>query len=243
MPPYEKVISRIIPEVEFHQNRYARGLAEIVRPGSHWLDLGAGTRVHDGWIGVRADQLVARAAFLLGCDVVETHLGQNDHLHAAAVADATAMPFRAGSFDLVTANMVLEHLERPEIVFSEVARVLVPGGLFAFVTPNRANPMVFTASVILSRRARRRLAHASDLREMEHIFPTYYRANSKGAIGRLAEAAALRVHTLDTFNSYPMIHSFWPLTALESMWIKLVSHGPQRAISSNLFGVMEKPRS
>ncbi|MDQ6831734.1 MAG: hypothetical protein M3081_22995, partial [Gemmatimonadota bacterium] len=118
-----------------------------------------------------------------------------------------------------------------------------PGGLFAFVTPNRANPLVFAASVILSRPVRRRLAHATDRREMEHIFPTYYRANSKGAIARLGAAAALRVHTLDSFNSYPLVRRIWPLTALESIWIKAVSHGPARAISSNLFGVMEKPLS
>ncbi|MDQ6829418.1 MAG: class I SAM-dependent methyltransferase, partial [Gemmatimonadota bacterium] len=106
VPTYEEVIARIIPEVEFHQNRYGRGLAEIVRPGCRWLDLGAGTRVHDGWIGVRANELVTRASFLVGCDVVETHLGQNAHLHAAAVGDASALPFAAHSFDLVTANMV-----------------------------------------------------------------------------------------------------------------------------------------
>jgi SAM-dependent methyltransferase len=48
-------------------------------------------------------------------------------------ANAEQLPFDAGSFDAAVSNFTVHHLARPELVFSEVCRVLVPDGRFAFV--------------------------------------------------------------------------------------------------------------
>jgi ubiquinone/menaquinone biosynthesis C-methylase UbiE len=239
MPTYDDVIQRVIPEVEYHQNRYARGIAEVVRPGCRWLDVGAGASLHGGWIGLKAEDLVRRAELLVGCDMVETHLAHH-LLGSAAVADAMYLPFCDDSFDLVTANMVLEHLEKPDRVFTEIARVLSPGGHFVFVTPNLHSPVVWAASLAMSRSVRKRLAHFIEGRDEEHIFPTFYRANSRRAIQKLCERVALRVAEIDTFNSYPFLRHLWPLTAIESLWIRAISRGPFKAFTTNLFGVLEK---
>ena len=239
VPTYDEVIQRVIPEVEFHQNRYARGLADSVRPGCRWLDVGAGTKLHAGWVGLKAKDLADRAELLVGCDVVEEHLLQNSLLDSATVADATRLPFCDGSFDLVTANMVLEHLEEPENVFAEVARVLAPAGRFVFVTPNLHSPVVWTASWLLSKTVRKRLSQFLEGRVEEHIFHTFYRANSRPAIQKLCERVALRVEEIDTFNSYPFMRR-WPLTMIEAFWINAISRGPLKAFTTNLFGVLEK---
>jgi len=240
VPTYDDVIQRLIPEVEYHQNRYARGLADSVRPGCRWLDVGAGTQLHAGWIGAKAKDLADRADLVVGCDVVEAHLVQNRLLDGAAVADGMRLPFCDDSFDLVTANMVLEHLEEPDAVFAEVTRVLAPGGHFVFVTPNVHNPVVWAASVVLSKSVRKRVAHLLDGRDDEHIFHTFYRANSRPAIQKLCERVGLRVETIDTFNSYPFMRRFWPLTAIEALWINGISRGPFKAFTTNLFGVLQK---
>jgi SAM-dependent methyltransferase len=44
------------------------------------------------------------------------------------VADATALPFEVGEFDLAGCLRVLHHVRRPELVISELARVTRPGG-------------------------------------------------------------------------------------------------------------------
>lgn len=49
---------------------------------------------------------------------------------ADLLGDAHAIPFADGSFDCVFSYAVLEHLHNPFIAFSEVARVLRPGGWF-----------------------------------------------------------------------------------------------------------------
>lgn len=51
--------------------------------------------------------------------------------------DALNLPYPAGSFDAVCAMDFLEHVESPDRVISEAARVLKPNGLFFFHTFNR----------------------------------------------------------------------------------------------------------
>lgn len=47
------------------------------------------------------------------------------------VADlTTGWPCRAGTFDLITCNLVLEHIRSLDFVYEEAARVLVKGGRF-----------------------------------------------------------------------------------------------------------------
>lgn len=47
----------------------------------------------------------------------------------AALADASrGLPFRSGAFDVVVCEQVLEHLDDPQALFAEAARVLRPGG-------------------------------------------------------------------------------------------------------------------
>jgi SAM-dependent methyltransferase len=54
---------------------------------------------------------------------------------------AERLPFADGSFDLVVAISVLEHVEDPRQVFAEVARVLRPGGGFYFYTTSAVCPV------------------------------------------------------------------------------------------------------
>lgn len=49
-------------------------------------------------------------------------------------AGATALPFGAQSIDVVFANLLLPWVEDPAAMFTEVARVLRKGGVFAFAT-------------------------------------------------------------------------------------------------------------
>ena len=50
------------------------------------------------------------------------------------LADAERLPFADGGFDLVVANQLLPWIPEPGRLFSEVARVLRKGGVFAFAT-------------------------------------------------------------------------------------------------------------
>jgi SAM-dependent methyltransferase len=50
--------------------------------------------------------------------------------------DGIDLPFEDGSLDVVFCKQVLEHVERPDVLLPEVARVLRPDGVFAGSTSN-----------------------------------------------------------------------------------------------------------
>ncbi|MDQ0394366.1 class I SAM-dependent methyltransferase [Labrys monachus] len=98
--------------------------------------VGAGDRVLD--VATGPGLLAARAAGLgavaTGVDLSPrmVELAANLHPQAAfRVADAEALPFGDGSFDVVLCNFGIGHFPAPEKAFAEFARVLAPGGRLA----------------------------------------------------------------------------------------------------------------
>src|SRR5450759_144407 len=127
------------------------------------------------------------------------------------------LPFAGESFDLVVCVWVLEHLSEPLKVFSEVRRVLRPGGHFAFLTPNLRNPLLVLNRVgkalplvqawLVSRFYGRREADT---------FPVQYRANTVGALRALAAAGGLEVTELRVVPdpTYLAVNGFMFTTSL-----------------------------
>jgi SAM-dependent methyltransferase len=54
---------------------------------------------------------------------------------ADACADITAIPFRSGSFNLVIASHVIEHVRDDRMALTELARVTAPGGRVLVMAP------------------------------------------------------------------------------------------------------------
>jgi ubiquinone/menaquinone biosynthesis C-methylase UbiE len=222
----------------FQQNKFALTLGEHVTPGCRWLDLGAGTSLHRGF-NVKGqpktipepEELAARASCLIGCDVVEEHLKANKLLTGYRVCRGESLPFEEGSFDLVTANMVLEHLTDPVAVFREAQRVLAPGGRFIAITPHKNHPIVWVASIALHPRWRSWFARLLDHRPAEHVFPTVYKANTVRAIERLAATVGLDVQTAEAFQSLPFLYHYGWLGRVEASF----------GWRNNLLVVLQKP--
>ena len=55
---------------------------------------------------------------------------------SSTAGSLTDLPFRDESFDIVTAKHTLEHVRTPKRAFSELARVLRPGGVALIVVPD-----------------------------------------------------------------------------------------------------------
>ena len=107
-----------------------------IAPPAKVLDLSCG----DGDI---LEQLAER-----GYSVEGTHYKEDDYilrnrspiLKTAPIHHGTdltqPLPFDDGSFDIVLATEVFEHLPSHASILAEVGRILAPGGLLIFTTPN-----------------------------------------------------------------------------------------------------------
>jgi SAM-dependent methyltransferase len=238
---YARILQRVIPDVDFHQNHYARLLDREIPDHARWLDLGAGTRLHNGFGVPTPEYIAARCSEVIGIDLEAEHLKQNRALTSFLSCSVEALPFGESRFDIVTANMVLEHLEHPAVVFAEVARVLAPGGKFLFVTPNRHHPFPRISAALLPPAVQRQIAHRIEGRPLEHIFPTHYLANTRADLVRLAREAQLQVGDVRILRNIPYFSRPVLMVWLECQMIRASRHPRLAGMGADLLGWMAKP--
>jgi len=111
-------------------------IAHLLDKEGAFLDIGCGG-------GLLTNDLAAQGFHhVIGIDLAKGALeraalsdktGRVTYLHSSA----EALPFQENTFDAVAAMDLLEHVENPEQVIAEAARVLKPGGNFFFHTFNR----------------------------------------------------------------------------------------------------------
>lgn len=91
---------------------------DAIRPESI-LDVGCGT----GYVSGKIEQFTG--IDVLGCDINKDRLSvaENNVKGALFVADATRLPFKDSSFDLIIASEILEHLNNPTASINEIKRV------------------------------------------------------------------------------------------------------------------------
>ncbi|HUK18454.1 MAG TPA: class I SAM-dependent methyltransferase [Bryobacteraceae bacterium] len=224
------------------QDRYFDALKRCVRPGARWLDIGCGRQVVPSWAAPEEAQraLVASARCLIGMDV-DRALYEHPLVQHRVMGWGDQLPFADGSLDLITANMVVEHLKDPARVFAEAWRALRPGGVFLFHTPNRLNPYVmaarFTPEVL-----KKKLVRMLDERDEADTFKTYYRANSTKRIESLARETRFRAVETSIGGSVGQFQDMGPLAVLELPFLKLLSVPPFQRLDFTIIAVLEKPK-
>ncbi|MGD9030442.1 MAG: class I SAM-dependent methyltransferase [Anaerolineae bacterium] len=167
------------PSTQVYQDLVAERLAAQARV----LDLGCGR-------GGVMERLHARAGFVAGLDPDRRSLGEHRASGMALLCGlAEVLSFADDSFDLVCCSWVLEHLAQPQRAFAEVARVLVPGGRFIFLTPNTRHPLLVVNRALSWTQGR--VVNRVYGRSKEDVFPAFYRANTSVRIEGAARAADL----------------------------------------------------
>src|SRR5437879_4457731 len=162
--------------------------------GSLVLDLGAGS----GFL----EQMNFRGAVgkVCGLDPDPSVLA-NPHLDEAKVGCGESIPWPQQTFDVVFSCNVLEHLSDPEAVFTEVFRVLKPGGTFLAKTPNRFHYVTLIAQ--LTPTSFHKFFNRLRGRDEVYTFKTYYRVNSKNAIARLERKCGFELKDLRRIEGRP----------------------------------------
>lgn len=175
---------------------FADLVMENIPPGGRLLDLGCGR-------GGLVEQLELPLNQVVGVDpdlqsLREHRLAARPPAMPRVAGFSEQLPFANASFDLVYASWLLEHLPQPARVFRQIGRVLRPGGLFVFITPNKRHPLS-RLNRLAGRFAGLQGSAVQRLygRAPEDTFPVSYRANTAAELQELARSGEMNLARLE----------------------------------------------
>jgi SAM-dependent methyltransferase len=231
---------RLAPGVRFAQAEFEDRLVALVRSGDDWLDIGCGHTLLPEWRDSAERELIGRVRTLVGLDPESRSLQKHRSIRLLICGDAAHLPFADEAFDIVTANMVVEHLPEPDKQFREVARVLKPRGCFVFHTPN-ANGYPTLMARALPDRLRGLGARVLEGRGSGDRFPTFYRANTPAAIQEASRNSGLVPESVQLVRSNAMFPTIPPVAALELLFLRMLAAPRMAGLRPNLIAVLRKP--
>lgn len=222
------------PQREYTQRIYARRVIELLQPGVCWLDAGCGHRVFPALGEGEERGLLRGVRLVVGCDASLTALRRHRSLQRLVCSRLDRLPFRDASFDLITLNMVMEHLIEPQVVLAEFVRVLSPQGRLVVHTPNSASYYVWLIRLgrrLIPERLTHRLIEYLESRRPEDVFPTFYRANTRNRLSKVMQSAGLGKEEMHLLADRPFFYFIAPLSALEILFGRLL-----RALGGDEYG-------
>jgi ubiquinone/menaquinone biosynthesis C-methylase UbiE len=227
---YYALKSILAPKLRFNQAIYEEVITAYITPGVVWLDAGCGHRVLPPWRRQAERDLVSAAKVAVGCDLHEPSVRRHQSLNHRVVASLDTLPLRSESIDLITSNMVVEHLQQPAVVFREFARVLRPGGRVIIHTPNLLSHFGIAAR-FLPNSLKGKFIKRLDGRDPEDVFPTKYRANSPARLRVLMESVQMREDWCRMVANDAVLARANPLlAALELLYIRVTLHRMFRSL-------------
>ena len=141
-PELANVPERAVESFAGVANPFSLGRLEA---GERVLDLGSGA----GTDSLVAAQMVGETGRVTGIDMTEPMLAKAraaaDQMGATNVefvaGEVERLPFADGTFDVVISNGVIDLIPDKDAVFSEIERVLVPGGRIQIADVTIRNPV------------------------------------------------------------------------------------------------------
>jgi 2-polyprenyl-3-methyl-5-hydroxy-6-metoxy-1,4-benzoquinol methylase len=119
------------------RKRKAEKIARILRQKkdisqSHLLDIGTGA-------GYIANHIAQYVGAVTSVDLVDERQVVDGYTFKQVTSEL--LPFPSATFDIVLSNHVIEHVHDQQKHVDEILRVLKPGGIAYFATPNRRWPI------------------------------------------------------------------------------------------------------
>jgi ubiquinone/menaquinone biosynthesis C-methylase UbiE len=237
---YRRLQRRIVPNLKYSQTIYEEIVREQVRDGSHWLEAGCGHQIFPEWRGREEEEIVSRARMVVGVDLDFEGMKKHRTIERVVYSNLERLPFANESFDLITCNMVVEHLADPKSVFKEFFRILRPGGKIIIHTPN-ALGYTTVAARMLPQRVRVRLAGILENRPAEDVFPAHYRANTPRRLHALLEEAGFQKEKMRLIATACALYFSRLLVFFELLYVRLTMLSAMKNLRTNIICVYVKP--
>ncbi|MFN0110847.1 MAG: class I SAM-dependent methyltransferase [Blastocatellia bacterium] len=210
------------------QQVYFERIEKLLQPEMAWLDVGCGRQLVPKWMGKQPEiesRLKSLAGLLAGVDPDFAALTDNRSCHALLQADSVSLPFADDSFDLVTSNMVFEHVAEPLQSLKEIRRVLKPGGRLIVLTPNWLDIVSLVASAVPNR-WHPALVSRVETRNQSDVYPTHFRFNRPGTVESILREVGFNQCCIELVE-HPDAYSHVPIVArIENSWHRLAQRWP-----------------
>lgn len=190
----DSIVSRVYPEKSFGGFTrcdgtvafYAR-VQSLLKPDQIVLDVGCGRAAwtQDACEFQRAlRDLRGAERRVIGVDVDAAAAANPTIDDFRLIEDVAKWPVRDEFVDVVVSDYVLEHVEATGCFFSELMRVLKPGGYVCIRTPNALGYVALVARLVPNRFHPGLVAFAQHGRRKEDVFRTVYRCNTQRRLNR-----------------------------------------------------------
>jgi 2-polyprenyl-3-methyl-5-hydroxy-6-metoxy-1,4-benzoquinol methylase len=234
---------RLVPHLRWNQQIWGETIQQYLTPSVRWLEAGCGWRLLGKDLEALENTMVSVPRMTVGLDLDLPHLRKHLNISRCTQASLDSLPFADSSFDLITCNMVAEHLPQPQNTFRELTRVLSLGGVLMVHTPNKQNYLVL-ANIVAKRFLPRplflKLVH--DGRAPDDIFPTYYRANTTRTLRDLGRSLDLEPEFVRCLtHPQPVTRSFAPLALFELLLMRATMAPPFDRFGTTILMVFRKP--
>jgi len=141
----------------------------------------------------------------------------------------------------MTANMVVEHLKNPKVIFKEINRVLKPDGIFIFHTPNVLSYLGMIRRLVPNI-LKDKIIFLIEGRKKKDIFNAYRRVNTRKNIIRLAEETGFQILKIKMVVTSAQFAIIPPLMLIELIWIKLLMTKPLKSLRTNIIAILRKEK-
>jgi ubiquinone/menaquinone biosynthesis C-methylase UbiE len=229
----------IIPDLKYSQEIYEKTLFENVISSGNWLDIGCGHHILPIWREISERSLISKVNKVIGFDYDFESLKKHRSIKLRVRGDIVSLPFNDNIFDLVTANMVVEHLKEPQKQLIEIYRILKPGGLFIFHTPNLFGYSTFPNKFITGR-VRKRLIYFLQERAEDDVFETHYKMNTICDIETLVNKTKFEIINIETIVSSAQFFMIPFLVLPELILLKILMLRPFKKLRTNIIGILKK---
>jgi ubiquinone/menaquinone biosynthesis C-methylase UbiE len=229
---------KIAPKLRYSQDIYFEYIKMYTQNKSKWLDLGCGHTLVPKWISDKRD-ILSKHDFIVGIDCNQLSLTKNHSIRKKICGDISRLPFMDNTFDIITSNMVFEHLANPGQQLNEIYRVLSPGGYLLFHTPNKYGYTTLFGRMLpenISKPIVKMLENRTD----DDIFPTYYKLNSVKEVYDISNKSNFDIIDVKLIPSTAQFATVIPLALIELMIIRLTMIAKLKNIRTNMIVVMQK---
>jgi ubiquinone/menaquinone biosynthesis C-methylase UbiE len=180
----------------------------------HWvLDAGCGRKANM--------KLKGSCHMVVGVDI-DAQIANNTGIDAAIRADLSRLPFKDGTFDIITSWWVLEHLDAPQTCFAEFARVCKYGGTTFLGTPS----LLHYASLLAASTPFwfHQWFRQFFIGDKDGVYPTRYKANTPRKMKRMMKDVGFTTVEVRCIDSGPgYFRWLTPLYAIGLIYHRLVN--------------------